>query len=188
MELDLLKTIKMETGPRAFKNFLKHKKSQQETKLLKKLNLISISNQQVKIKKLVFKLLQNDTHPLDLKAHKLMANNHHQLIKEFKKIKMDYSPKSVKSIHNIRVITKKIRYQDEILKPALNFSDISLSKLKFYQDALGKYQNNAVLQKSSNKYLKKHGKIGAKSVFELQMYVTKEQNILLKRINNMKLK
>ena len=178
----------MINGSISFNDFLKSKKDKLETKLTKKLKLISLVNQRAEIKKLVFKLLRKDTPTANSKARKLLEIHHHQIIKGFEKAKKDYSSKSVKSIHNFRIITKKIRYQFEILKPAVKFSDIKLPKLKSYQGALGKFQNNVVLQKSINKYFKKHGKVGAKSVLELQMHITKDQNILLKRITNMMLK
>jgi len=187
VELESIKNIKTTISVKAFKNFLNAKKIQEEKKILKKLKIISIKNQRTEIKKLVFKLLRKDTPPVNLKASRLLEIHHHQIIKEFKKVKTDYSPKSAKSIHNIRIISKKIRYQCEILKPSLKFSDINLLKYKFYQDALGKFQNNTVLQKSINKYLKKHGKIESKLVLKLQMHIAKEQNNLIKRITKMKL-
>ena len=154
-----------------------------EKKLLKDLKHTFIENQQNGIIKLVTKLLRNDTPTANSRGRLLIATHHQKITKDFEKIKKTYSQKSVKSIHNIRITAKQIRYQSEILKPALNFENIDLRKLKYFQDLFGEIQNNFVLHKSINNYLKKKGNKGSKSVLELQTHITKRQNILYNRVS-----
>ena len=183
IELESIKKLEEQVKSRSFKHFLQKQENKLEKKLLKDLKHTFIENQQNGIIKLVTKLLRNDTPTANSRGRLLIATHHQKITKDFEKIKKTYSQKSVKSIHNIRITAKQIRYQSEILKPALNFENIDLRKLKYFQDLFGEIQNNFVLHKSINNYLKKKGNKGSKSVLELQTHITKRQNILYNRVS-----
>lgn len=186
VELESIKDMEDDVKAKSLKKFLIKTEKKLEKKLPKELSQISLNKQHKEILKLVDKLLEKDTPKLNHKAIQVMEAQNQKLLAEFKKTKQDFSPSIPKSIHPIRITAKRLRYQGEILKPAIYFDNINLAQLKHLQDTFGKIQNNNVLQKSIAKFLHKRCKKKCKSVIELQSHVTKQQHYLMGLVTRMK--
>ncbi|MBC7540226.1 MAG: CHAD domain-containing protein [Bacteriovorax sp.] len=179
VELESIKNIEDMVNLKPFKIYLKKHVKKFEKNLLKELDHFSLEKKYKEIQKIVDKLLKKDIPVLDEKAINPMETKLQKTSKEFEKSKKSFSPNIPKSIHAIRITAKKLRYQGEILKPAINFDNINLRELKRLQATFGNIQNNNVLQKSINKYLRKNSNKGSRSVLKLQTYIAKEQNNLV---------
>jgi CHAD domain-containing protein len=186
VELDSIKEIKDQVKSKSFKAFLKNREQKLAKKILNELKHVSLDKHHSEIQKLVDKLLQKDTPTKNEKALNNIVVQNQKISKEFEKAKITYTPKSLKTIHAIRITAKRLRYQSEILKPVISFDNINLRQLKHFQDIFGKIQNNNVLQKSIIKFLHKQPNKGSKSVLTLQTCIAKEQKTLLARAGKMK--
>jgi CHAD domain-containing protein len=165
---------------KTFKKFLKVNKRKAAKKLFCKLNKISINKQNHKIQKVVKKLLEfKNISDANEKAFKLIDAENKKVVKNFINKIQTFIPNSQKSIHEIRVEAKKLRYRYEILMPAMIFENINLQQLIQMQDALGEIQNYFVLQKSIRKYRHNHIIKESLSVLRLQKIVAIElQNFM----------
>ncbi|MBC7538487.1 MAG: CHAD domain-containing protein [Bacteriovorax sp.] len=186
VELESIKNIEDQVKAKAFKCFLKKHEKKCEKKLFSELDLISFEKQNIEIQKIKNNLLLKDTPAMNEKAFNAMEAQNLKLFLEFKKTKRAFSPNTPKSIHPIRIAAKKLRYQGEILRPAISFENIDLPQLKHLQETFGKIQNDNVLHKSIDKFLHKHSKKGLKSVIKLQDLVSREQHTLMALVSKMK--
>jgi CHAD domain-containing protein len=188
IELEAIKNFENQNDVhlRPFRKYLERREKNVMKKLLRELEEISVSKQELEFKKLVRKLIDNDTPQTNDKALIKIEDIHRIAYTEFKNKLQALSPNSKKSIHAVRIAAKKLRYQFEILKPAMNLKEINLQKLRLIQDKYGEIQNNFVLQNSIKKYLHKYCPKGCISVLKLQTSVAQEYLIHIAYVRKMK--
>jgi CHAD domain-containing protein len=163
-----------------FKKFLKRDEKSVLNKIFNQPKKISLKNLHRELQKVTQMLrMLKDSQIANEKAYIKMKTGNKKAVKKFKKIKHALSLISQKSIHNLRIAAKKLRYRYEILKPVMSFEGVNVEELKHIQEIFGQIQNNFVLQKSIRKYLHKYSSKEGSAVLRLQTTVIKEHQTLI---------
>lgn len=185
VELEMLKDNDSSINLKCFKRFLLERQKKEEHKLHKKLDEISLKKRQIHFQKIRDEILKKNHLKKNEEALSIMRIHHEKLIAEFEQKKKVFSPELPKTIHEMRIVAKRLRYQNEILKPAMIFSNSNIRQLKYFQDVFGNIQNRSVLLVGLMKFKKKKS---TRDPEPIQKYIERleiEQLALIARVCKM---